>query len=411
MRNNHYFFVVLLIVRLFTQFSPALEFRTPFLISFPLLAFLVFYAINNGRRLIHRVLSTLPIFIVPFLNLIAVNRGNLPLVNLLYVLFQWFAWPLLGFFVTENLTRKSQNALLWGYLLCISITALTTSYGCTLYPSAARAMANGSFAENETELVSIYRSMNIGSFQYVYTLVLLIPLVLCLSNKYWKKVCYFIIALLLFTIYKTEYTTALLLSVCSILFLIFPVAKNVKTAKKWLIPILLVALVSLPLIGEIMNFIASIIGSEQMSQRFLELSMSLNGQQLDEDSDFGTRLFLWKMSFITFFKNFFTGVYFTTDIYDTHRYVGGHSFILDTMARFGIIGFIFIVWMFKRLYKIYILPYNRRPEYIYILTVFILNIVQCIINTVSIEFVFVFLIPLLVSIISENKSIVNDKHP
>ena len=173
MRNNHYLFVILLIVRLFTQFSPALELRTPFFISFPLLVFLVFYAINRGRGLVHKVLLMVPIYIVPFLNLIAANRGNIPLVNLLYVLFQWFAWPLLGIFVAENLTLKAQKKLLWVYLLCISITALTTSYGCTLFPSASRAMANGDFAENETEVVSMYRSMNIGNFQYIYTSVLI----------------------------------------------------------------------------------------------------------------------------------------------------------------------------------------------------------------------------------------------
>lgn len=410
MRNNHYLFVILLIVRLFTQFSPALELRTPFFISFPLLVFLVFYAINRGRGLVHKVLLMVPIYIVPFLNLIAANRGNIPLVNLLYVLFQWFAWPLLGIFVAENLTLKAQKKLLWVYLLCISITALTTSYGCTLFPSASRAMANGDFAENEIEVVSMYRSMNIGNFQYIYTSVLIIPLVLCLSNYHRKKICYLITALLLFTIYKTEYTTALLLSVISTLFLISPISKNAQVAKKWLVPILIITLLSLPLIGGIMNFIASEIGSEQISQRFSELSMSLHGQQLEEDSDFGTRLFLWSKSIKTFFENFFTGVYFTTDVNDTHKYIGGHSFILDSMARFGILGFLAIVWMFKRLYRIFILPYGKRPEYIYILTVFLLNIIQCMINTISIEFVFVFLIPLLMSVMPEKKVVLLNRH-
>lgn len=410
MRNNHYLFVIFLIVRLFTQFSPALEIRTPSFINFPLLAFLVFYAINSGRGLVHKVLLMLPIYIVPFLNIIAVNRGNIPLVNLLYVLLQWLAWPLFGLFAAENLTRKSQKILLWGYLLCISITALTTIYGCTLFPGASRAMANGEFAKNETELVSMYSSMNIGNFLYVYTSVLVVPLVLCLSNHYRKKICYAIVALLIFSIFKTEFTTALLLSVTSALFLALPISRNTQVAKKWLVSIMVIVLVSLPLIGEIMDFFASVIGSEQISQRFSELSVSLSGQQLDEDSDFATRLFLWQKSIETFFGNFFTGVYFTTDVNDTHTYVGGHSFILDSMARFGILGFLLIIWMFKRLYKIFILPYSRRSEYIYLLTVFILNIIQCIINTVSIEFVFVFLIPLLMSIRSKEDNVLYDWH-
>lgn len=410
MRSNHYLFVFFLIIRLFTQFSPALELRTPVLISFPLLAFLVVYSINRGHGLIHKVLLTLPIYIIPFLNMIAVNRASIPIVNLLYVLFQWFAWPLLGAFVIENLTFRSQKILLWGYLLCILITACTTIYGCTLFPGASRAMANGDFAVNETGLVSIYRSMNIGNFQYIYTSVLIIPLILCLSDHYKRKIYYILVALLIFTIYKTEYTTALLLSVISTLFLILPISKNTQTAKKWLISILLIAVVSLPLIGEIMNSIASVIGSEQIAQRFSELSVSLSGQQLNEDSDFGTRLFLWKKSIMTFCENFFTGIYFITDINDMHQYIGGHSFILDSLARFGILGFLFIVWMFKRLYKIFILPYNKRPEYIYLLTVFLLNIIQCIINTISIEFVFVFLIPLLMSVLNKGNYILSNRY-
>ena len=192
--------------------------------------------------------------------------------------------------------------------------------------------------------------------------------------------------------------------------MISPISKNAQVAKKWLVPILIITLLSLPLIGGIMNFIASEIGSEQISQRFSELSMSLHGQQLEEDSDFGTRLFLWSKSIKTFFENFFTGVYFTTDVNDTHKYIGGHSFILDSMARFGILGFLAIVWMFKRLYRIFILPYGKRPEYIYILTVFLLNIIQCMINTISIEFVFVFLIPLLMSVMPEKKVVLLNRH-
>ena len=103
-------------------------------------------------------------------------------------------------------------------------------------------------------------------------------------------------------------------------------------------------------------------------------------------------------------------MYITTDVNDTHKYIGGHSFILDSMARFGILGFLAIVWMFKRLYRIFILPYGKRPEYIYILTVFLLNIIQCMINTISIEFVFVFLIPLLMSVMPEKKVVLLNRH-
>lgn len=94
-------------------------------------------------------------------------------------------------------------------------------------------MANGDFAENETEVVSMYRSMNIGNFQYIYTSVLNNSACVMFNQiTTEKKICYLITALLLFTIYKTEYTTALLLSVISTLFLIFTYIKKRPSCKE-----------------------------------------------------------------------------------------------------------------------------------------------------------------------------------
>lgn len=396
MRKNHYIFIMLLVIRIFVQYAPAVELSTPFILSFPVLAALILYIMAVDMRLVRKALLTIPIFIVPFLNTIAVNGGRIPLVNLMYVVFQWLSWPLIGYFVVDKLTSKSQKIAFWSFVACFVITALTTSYGCSIFPNASRAMANGTFAEMESDIVTMYRSMNIGSFQFVYTLVLMIPVILCCNlsvfkNRYWG---YGIIGLFLYTIYQTQYTTALLLAVVSTAYLVLPISHNPKTARKWLIGIVAIFFVSLPIIGDLLSFFAGIIGSEQMSQRFSELSLSISGQQLDEDSDFGTRLYLWNKSLTTFFSHILTGVYFTTDIASASKYVGGHSFILDSMARFGIVGLMLVIWMFKKLYKLFVKPFNNRNDYIFVFTAFVLNIVQCLINTVSIEVVFVFLMPL-----------------
>ena len=396
MRKNHYIFIMLLVIRIFVQYAPAVELSAPFIISFPLLAALILYIMTVDMRLVRKTLMVIPIFIVPFLNLMAVNGGRIPLVNLIYVIFQWLSWPLIGFFVVYKLTAKSQKIAFWSFVACFVITALTTSYGCSIFPNASRSMANGFFAEMNPETVTMYRSMNIGNFQFVYTLVLMIPVILCCNrsvfkNRYWG---YGIIGLFLYTIYQTQYTTALLLAVVSTAYLVLPVSHNPKTARKWLIGIVAVFFVALPIIGDLLSFFAGIIGSEQMSQRFSELSLSMSGQQLDEDSDFATRLYLWNKSLTTFFSHFLTGVYFTTDIANASKYVGGHSFILDSMARFGIVGLMLVIWMFKKLYILFVKPFNNRNHYIFFLTAFVLNIVQCLVNTVSIEVVFVFLMPL-----------------
>lgn len=406
MRAKHYIFVILLVLRLFMQFAPAVELRTPVVISFPVLAGLLFYAITVSKDLLRKTLYTIPIFIIPFLNMIAVNGGRIPLMNLCYVIFQWLSWPLIGYFVVQNLTPKSQRIAFFSFLGCFVMTAITTCYGCSIFPNASRALANGTFAEMESDLVTMYRGMNIGGFQFVYTLVLMIPVILCSAYNLIKKkyVVYAIVLLFTYTIYQTQYTTALLLSVLSTLYLLLPISHNQQVASKWLIGIMCCFFLVLPVIGDVLSFFASIIGSEQMAERFSELSISVSGQQLDEDSDFGTRLFLWEKSLRTFFEHFLTGIYFTTDIKAASNYVGGHSFILDSMARFGVIGLLLIIWMFKRLYNLYIKPYSTRGEFIFIFTTFVLNIVQCLVNTVSIEVVFMFMIPVMLSITEENET-------
>ncbi len=409
MKQNHYLFVVLVVLRIFIQFAPALEYRASLVINFPLLALIYLYIINNAKgNLLNKVFSVIPIFIVPALNMLTV--GKVPLINFLYSVFQWISWPLIGFFVVDNLSLKSQRIVLWAFLSCFIITSITTIIGCNMYPSASRALANGNFLESDADIAAMYRSMNIGNFQFVYTLVLMVPLVLCLCNHNLQKKAlgYAIVFLFIYTILKTQYTTALILSVVTALYLILPSSHNPRTAKRWFVVLFALALVALPLISGVLQFIASIVGSEQMADRFNELSMSLGGQQLDEESDFGARLYFWSLSFNTFINHFLTGVYFITDVSHRYMYIGGHSFILDTLARFGIISLFLLIWMFNTIYKLYIRPYRHRPEYIFVLTTFALNIVQCFVNTISIEIVFVFFIPVIMSITSQETNVVSD---
>ena len=82
---------MLLVIRIFVQYAPAVELSTPFILSFPVLAALILYIMAVDMRLVRKALLTIPIFIVPFLNTIAVNGGRIPLVNLMYVVFQWLS--------------------------------------------------------------------------------------------------------------------------------------------------------------------------------------------------------------------------------------------------------------------------------------------------------------------------------
>lgn len=408
MRSNHPFFVILLIVRIFLQFMPLLDSLTSIFINLPILALLYGYIIIKSKRnLIPLIIAILPIFIAPIIELLTV--GKLPVLNVLYTLFYWLLWPLIGIFISDQLSLKSQKVVFWSFFICFIITAITTIYGCTLYPLASRSQANGNFVVDNADIVLLYKSMNIGDFQFIYTLVLLTPIVMCLSKYLFKRkiIGYLILILFLYTIYITQYTTALVLAGFAAIYLLLPISHDNRKASKWFIFIFVLSLFVLPLISSFIGYVSSALEGDVLKERLSELSQSLSGQQLDESSDFGTRIILWRLSLNTFFDNFITGVYFITDYSQAHTYIGGHSFILDTMARFGITGLLLLIWMFVTQYKLFIKPYRARREYIFYLMVYVLNLVQCLINTVSIEIVFVFIIPLVASILRQESQKTN----
>ncbi len=404
MKNNHNFFVFLLVLRIFLQFTPALELRASLLVNFPILVALYLYIFVNAKNgLFLRAIKTIPIFIIPIINHIAASAGHIEIVNVIYLILQWLVWPFIGYFVIENLSSKSQKVALGAFLTCFVITSITTIYGCYIYPDAARLQANGNYRIERADMVAVFRGMNIGDFQFVYTVVLMIPIILCACRNYFRNKVfgYLMLALLLFTIYKTQYTTASLLSIIAVLFLILPATYNSRRPTLWLILFIVLAIIAAPLFSGLLEFVSSSTNSDLLSVRLSELSQSLSGEEMDESTDYGTRLYLWELSLNTFFKYFFTGVYFITYRSQAYMYVGGHSFILDTMARFGVIGLLLLVWMFRTLFKIYIKPYSQRPEYVYLLVVYAINIAQCLLNTLSIEIVFVYLIPLFMSLSSQ----------
>lgn len=398
-RQNHYIFVFCIILKIFLQFSPALDYRASASINFPLLIFLYTYIFSLCRNIAWKKLCTfLPIYIAPFLNVYSNVWGNLPIANLLYLILQWLIWPLVAFFAVEHLSNKSQRFIVVSFFICFAITALTTFLGCLIYPDAARSQANGNFAETNPELLALYRSMNIGSFLFVYTVVPMLPLLLYslrtkLYNK-WLVGC--ILILLSVTIYKTQYATAFLIGLIACIFLLLPLRLTAKNIKKRLIGIIVLSILCIPIFALFFDILAENVESEILSQRFQEISSFFNNDtSLEEDSDLGVRFQLWTGSFKGFLEHPITGCYIWGKE-ETMKWLGGHSFILDMMCKWGILGLFLVILMFKSIYKLFILPYKNQPIYVYAYVAYWINIVQCLVNTTTAEIIFVFLIPLLI---------------
>lgn len=405
-RRNHYIFVVFVILKIFLQYSPALDYRASASINFPILVFLFLYIFFYDKAIIRRNLGLiLPIYILPFLNAYAASWGNTPMINLVYLILQWFVWPLVAFFSVKNLSVKSMKIITLSFLLCFSVTAITTYMGCLQFPDAARIQANGNFVENNPDIVAMYKSMNIGGFIFVYTTVPMIPLLLYsykteMFNK-WLLLAFII--LLSITIYKSQYATASLLVLTSLLFMLLPLNLTSKNIRKRIFITCILAVLCLPALSLCFEFLANNVESEILSQRFQELSLFSHSEKtLDSDSDLGERLQLWTSSFRGFLEHPITGCYVLGKT-ETLKWLGGHSFILDAMCRFGILGLFLIVLMFKRIYNLFLLPYKHHPIYVYAYIAYWINVVQCLLNPTTAEIILIFLLPLFVVISSSSK--------
>lgn len=400
-RQNHYIFVYCIILKIFFQFSPALDYHVSALTNIPLLVFLYLYVFSFGSSIAcKKIFAVFPIYVVPLLSVYADSWGDISVINIVYLILQWFLWPLVAFFAVGHLSNKSQRLIVASFILCFAVTSLTTYVGCLQFPGAARSQANHYFVENNPDVIALYRSLNIGSFLFVYTTVPMIPLILySFRNKVFNRwLIGTILILLSITLYKTQYATAFMLLLITLVFLFLPLNLTPNNIRKRLFVTSILFILCLPILSLGFEFLAKNVDSEILSQRFQELSVfSNNESSLDEESDLGTRFQLWTSSFRGFLEYPITGCYIWGKV-ETLKWVGGHSFILDFMCQFGILGLFLIVLMFRYIYKLFLHPYKKHPIYVYAYIAYWINIIQCLLNTTTAEIILVFLVPLLVCV-------------
>lgn len=316
--------------------------------------------------------------------------------NLLAILLPFLVYELLTVFLNTN------SLFLWGYRILLfllpiilgcfilqkpsdeisgtaklvfftfAITLITTITGLIQYPGASRILAT--FSDSQDPDAILYSWHNIGGYEFVYMVVLLYPIVI-LAHKRGKinlLTTILISASILALAIYSEYTTALLL---------FIITSVLHFMKRDLKPghIVFMAIVSIVAITFFNDFFVGLIEklsdtveSETMSERLEALAGGQKGLEESEDN----RLELYMMSINTFLKHFFMGTFVLG-----YSNMGGHSFILDSLANYGLLGGFFVFSMYRKIYSTFYLPYKDKMGYGYVLWVFIQAIVLSILNT------------------------------
>lgn len=316
-----------------------------------------------------------PVCLLIFIKGLFVGSSFIPT---LYTLLQYIISIIVGLYIVNkkdyNLARKLLTLLFLTYI----VTAITTFYGNIMIPHASRILAMAEDVAGKSVQDHI-TSLNIGGFAFIYTLSLCIPVLIGMvkNRMILFVVPLLLIALFIITIYKTEYTTALLMSILSLPLLFFK--KNMSNRK--FRTFLTLYIISVILLVSVIPLIAGMIGdnieSHLLSRRLTEISDFIENPQLastDDSSDMALRNSLYTKSLDAFWKNPLFGSL-------SGKGLGGHSFLFDCLGIFGLIG-AWLYWiMFSRLYRYFIKPYKKTPFYGYFIFAFCVSIMLTVINT------------------------------
>ena len=348
------------------------------------LLFLLIVKIINKRMLI-----LIPITLMYALNLIYVgffDASNF----ILYIYGILISFIPVLFFLNyrNNYRLKSKIMLIVNFTLITTI--ITTIIGLSIYPEASRVLAT--FPEKNDPTYVRYTSLNIGGFAFIYSLLPLIPLYFFLNSSK-KKV---INVLILFGIYivtfMSQYTTAIVISMFVLLVILLT---RVKTTKKVVICIFTVSVLLFMIIQYLNTFIYTFISSIDspiIQERLFVLYDIIIGNNYNQIG----RLNLWMQSITVFINHPILGGW-TANI----QTYSEHSFILDYLGKFGILGLSILIFYYTSIY-VYFYKCKENKKQGYIFLSFFATILIGILNPVNSLLIMGFLVPTLIGIGEKN---------
>lgn len=365
---------------------PVIGFYTPAAVNALVLLFLYGFLFAKRRKLlITDILYILPIFSIYILSFLYEGISHLP--TYLYGMSQIFIYPLLALYLLRSGDQKSIRRIFFIIGISYMITGLTTYIGCQIFPSASRDLAAMLNSENP-RLYAMYMKYNIGSFSFIYTLVLISPLLIyMIRDKRINHMIGFICsAIIVMTILASEYTTALLFLVICLITFFLPKYFGYKEVIGIIVGAMIFYIAGKHFLGQIFESLANIINSEAVSDRLYNLAAFFIGGTQHVSGDVESRINIYNLSINAFWSSPVWG--------SSYAKVGGHSYILDSLGRYGLLGFIATVIMYKRLFNGFFKPWKKQKWYGYVCLLFIVALAFAVLNPKDNLVVLTFIVPL-----------------
>lgn len=278
---------------------------------------------------------------------------------------------LLGFFIVKIESYRSIKIFTFSLFIFLLITAVTTIIGLQANPDAARYLATVSDANEEKNV--LYNFMNIGGYGFVYSFALIYPAVIYGFKRKKINVVFLIVFIVLdlLLVLGAGYTIALLLFIISTVFVFLRRDITVKEIIAILIIAVLAIIVVFPLLARGLKALADVIDNDNISERLKDIAGGKEGLEASEDN----RLELYLMSINSFFSQpIFGGMFEGVSL-------SGHSYILDTVAQYGLFGIIALIFIYRAIYKKFFAPYKNRQGYGFVFWTFLQIIILSTINT------------------------------
>lgn len=236
-------------------------------------------------------------------------------------------------------------------VVVMTITSVTTIIGLVMYPEASRELASGTEIFDTTE----YTIRNIGGYEHIYALVVLLPFILWLiknTDRFARIVNILCMIINLYCIYKSQYTIAIVAAVAILMLLFLQKYKKVSI-------ILFSVLAIVLLVGgtSIMDFLSNVfrvfsenIGLDYVKDRLLQVSQLLKGVAVHTETS-ADRIEYYQKCWELFLKKPIWGNNFS--LYSDDN-ISGHSMILDVMSGLGLIGLGSVICIFGHSLKVLI---------------------------------------------------------
>ena len=341
------------------------------------------------------LINLFPIIIpLIILNVLIYFSTNPSIIMWVYSLLLDILAIVIGIYVIQTYDTKLLKILTYFILVIHGITALTTIIGLNNNPDAARYLATVADS-NEADAVK-YGFMNIGGFEFVYSVALIYPAIIYGFKR--KKIhvsiviIYAVIDFIL--VINTGYTIALLLFIASTVFVFFRNNLTVKNVVIIFVITLLVSLLVFPLFSYLLNALADVIGNETIAERLRDLAGGREGLEASEDN----RLALYMTSLTSFITHpLFGGMFNSVSI-------GGHSEILDKIAQYGIFGLIAIVLIYSAIYKKFFKVYKNESGYGYVFWIFMQAVILSVLNPGMWIYQLALMIPVILAYINQKEN-------